>query len=64
MNSTVNRRDFLKNIAALSGVTVVSAALPALAESDTATAVVPTADHVTGYHETPHIRAYYRTLQD
>ncbi|OUD14978.1 twin-arginine translocation signal domain-containing protein [Thioflexithrix psekupsensis] len=63
MNSTVNRRDFLKNIAALSGVTAVSAALPALAESDTATAVVPAAEP-TGYHETPHIRAYYRTLQD
>jgi hypothetical protein len=64
MNSSVNRRVFLKNIAAVGGMTVVSVTLPVLAEPKTQSNADSPTDQHTGYHETPHIRAYYRTLQE
>ena len=54
------RRDFLKGAAVAGGaVTVVAATAASAAATDVAQ---PAADGAAkGYHETPHIRSYYKT---
>jgi hypothetical protein len=60
---TEERRTFLKKLAAAggAGAAVVMTSRSALASADTEPA--PEATKQRGYHETPHIRDYYRTAK-
>jgi len=60
---TEERRTFLKKLAAAGGATaaVVVTSRSALASPDHKPA--PEAANQRGYHETPHIRDYYRTAK-
>lgn len=60
---TEERRTFLKKLAAAggAGAAVVMTSRSALASADNEPA--PEASKQRGYHETPHIRDYYRTAK-
>jgi hypothetical protein len=60
---TEERRTFLKKLAAAggAGAAVVMTSRSALASADNKPA--PEATKQRGYHETPHIRDYYRTAK-
>jgi hypothetical protein len=60
---TEERRTFLKKLAAAggAGAAVVMTSRSALASADNEPA--PEATKQRGYHETPHIRDYYRTAK-
>ena len=61
------RRTFLKTAVAAGGVTALGAANAAPAEEisqQTISAVPETAAESTGYHETAHIKHYYKTLRE
>lgn len=61
------RRTFLKTAVAAGGVTVLSTANAAPAEEvsqQSAPAAPEPAAESTGYHETAHIKHYYKTLRE
>ena len=61
-SQTEERRTFLKKLAAAGGATAaVSISGQAVASPEPGPASEPTRDR--GYHETPHIRHYYRTAK-
>jgi len=63
---TVNRRIFLKGAAAAGGAAAITAvSASGLVDADTEEDVIPAADNKAskGYHETRHIKDYYRTLR-
>jgi hypothetical protein len=60
---TADRRTFLKKLAAAGGATaaVAMSGRAAVASPEQGTASEP--DRQKGYHETPHIRSYYRSAR-
>lgn len=59
---TEERRTFLKKLAAAGGATAaIAVSGQAAASPEPAPASEPTSNR--GYHETPHIRHYYRTAK-
>ncbi|EIJ41405.1 hypothetical protein BegalDRAFT_0487 [Beggiatoa alba B18LD] len=61
------RREFLKNLAVLGSATAVVSSTVVNAEtaipSESPARDATQATHAQGYHLTPHIEAYYKTLQ-
>jgi hypothetical protein len=63
---TANRRRFLKGIAAAGGATALSGLFTARLVADDSNGTLARKGDVMasrGYHETDHIRSYYRTLR-
>lgn len=60
-----NRRNFLKGVVAVGGVTAVSTFTATKLIADDTSTPLSRADTQTsrGYHETEHIKKYYRTLK-
>ena len=60
---TEERRTFLKKLAAAGGATAAVAVTSRSALASPAHDPAPKATKQRGYHETPHIRDYYRTAK-
>ncbi len=60
---TADRRTFLKKLAAAGGATAAVAVSGRAAVASPAEDAVPGPAKQKGYHETPHIRSYYRSAR-
>ncbi len=61
--NTEDRREFLKQMAVAGGATAAVALTAGAVAAEPEPAAVAAKEEPRGYHETPHIRTYYRTAR-
>jgi len=63
-DTNTGRRRFIAGLTAVSGLAASGTALARPNQGDTGEPQTAAPDDESGYHETDHVRAYYRSLRD